>query len=654
MLEDDQRFEELESKLAALSSQVESLELDTEVDPFFEDDVRRVIDDFKRRELAGLESEDFDGDDDDESSSSDDFISVQTTGGPSFKTHWISPTSCENMTRDLARDAFIQGAADRYGTSQQVNNGDVLILLCREPVAGESVGGSEPAAPREICRYIGLAYNTLVHPASAEPTSETEESISAPVGNYEIFVWSSCECTSESPKTVTLPSVFEENTSASVNHGSYSSIGQDTSPDTSTASSLLTSAVIRKDNATKSVDVATGLSNTITITGNNSGYKTDLVTLSKDLSEFYLDRETKDLTFNGDKKILNAHTFSSDNYVSKDLTLSNEECLNLYTVSMGNVFDLSLLREGAGSDGCNVLTTASVSLGVVTELEDSVAIETYDFNSAAVTTTPVDDQVFLPVISSENADKISKTISDFLPLTEYDVTIEASYSVIYEDESKGDAEYRFYKQKKATSELTWASGLLVNYEEGELSEKELIGVIRVNKIPVTYSCDPVYGCMPDPVGEYDEDTCGGNCEYYSFTPSGSGGYLWLWDSQYISIGPEDNSDLSEEDWGYEDTLQYREDFTHLIYNGQRYRLDPPNSGQYEFEWWTTGEGGTSYLGGSIGSLSGSLPFEWTTSEGYLQRKVTTSRPIGYPSNISSRDLITGELIKEEDFIEFNF
>ena len=42
MLEDEQRFEELEAKLAALSSQVEGLELENEVDPFLEDDVRRL------------------------------------------------------------------------------------------------------------------------------------------------------------------------------------------------------------------------------------------------------------------------------------------------------------------------------------------------------------------------------------------------------------------------------------------------------------------------------------------------------------------------------------------------------------------------------------------------------------------------------------
>ena len=623
MLEDDQRFEELESKLAALSSQVESLELDTEVDPFFEDDVRRVIDDFKRRELAGLESEDFDGDDD-ESSSSDDFISVQTTGGPSFKTHWISPTSCENMTRDLARDAFVQGAADRYGTSQQVNNGDVLILLCREPVAGDSEEGSEPAAPREICRYIGLAYNTLVHPASAEPTSETEEGISATVGNYEIFVWSSCECTSESPKTVTLPSVFEENTSASVTHGSYSSIGEDTSPDTSTASSLLTSAVIRKDNATGSVDVATGLSDTITITSNNSGYKTDLVTLSKDLTEFYLDRETKDLTFNGDKKILNTHTFSSDNYVSKDLTLSNEECLNLYTVSMGNVFDLSLLREGDGSNGCSVLTTASVSLGVVTELDDTVAIETYDFNSADVTTTPSTDKVFLPVISGENADLISKTISNFLPLTEFDVTIEASYSVIYENESKGDAEYRFYKQKKVSSALEWASGLLVSYEEGELGEKELIGVIRVSKIPITYSCDPVYGCMPDPTGEYRDEHCDNLCTYgtYLFPTPSEARTVYLYYGSYQETGVQDNIDLTVGGVGYK-----------FVSGGvEEFRLEPDG-----------------VLYGSVTVPNGaSLPY--FDNGNYVSHSNLPGWVSDYNGNA---DIDTGELIDPENIIVFN-
>ena len=109
MLEDDQKFEELESKLAALSSQVEGLEQETELDPFSEDDVRRTVEYFKNLELAGLESEAEDFDVDDESSSSNDFISVQTTAGPSFKTHWIAPTSCENAQLEISTLALLSG-----------------------------------------------------------------------------------------------------------------------------------------------------------------------------------------------------------------------------------------------------------------------------------------------------------------------------------------------------------------------------------------------------------------------------------------------------------------------------------------------------------------------------------------------------------------
>ena len=417
MLEDEQKFEELESKLAALSSQVEDLEQETEVDPFFEDDVRRVIDDFKSRELAGLESEGGDFDDDDESTDSSDFISVQTTGGPSFKTHWIKPTSCENMTRDLARDAFVQGAADRYGTSQQVNNGDVLILLCREAVAAEPEEGSEPGEPepKKICRYVGLAYNTLVHPASTEPPSEGEELISAPVGNYEIFVWSSCECSSEDPTTVILPSVFETGSSSSTSHGDYASIGSDGSPDMSSADGLLTSAEIRKDNVETPKDLAKGLSNNLTISSNNAGYKTELVQLSQDLTEYYLDRKTKDLSFNADKKELNNHGFASDIFTSKSLTLSNGDCGNLEAVSIsGETFDIALLKEGGASLGSTFLTTAKISLGAAVSLGDSVAIETFKADTGDLDTSnklETDHTVFLPIVSETDADKILNTHS---------------------------------------------------------------------------------------------------------------------------------------------------------------------------------------------------------------------------------------------------
>ena len=423
MLEDDQKFEELESKLAALSSQVEDLEQETEVDPFFEDDVRRVIDDFKSRELAGLESEDEDFDDDDDSSS-DDFISVQTTGGPSFKTHWITPTSCNNMTRDLARDAFVQGAADRYGTSQQVNNGDVLILLCREPVAEEPEEGSEaeePEPPKKICRYVGLAYNTLVHPASTEPPSETEELISAPVGNYEIFVWSSCECSDEPAETVVLPSIFEAST-GSTSNGNYASIGSDESPDMSNADGLLTEASLRKSKDTSSSNLAKGLSNTLS--KNAAGYKAQLVQLSQELSRYHLDQKKNLLNFEADKKNLNSHGFGSDLFVSKNLELSNGECGNLETVSIsGETFDLALLKEGTPSLGSTFLSTAKISLGTAVSIGGTFNLDVYDTNPVSLGQDlkfETGSTVFLPVITEKNADLI--TTSDTIDSQAFSLT----------------------------------------------------------------------------------------------------------------------------------------------------------------------------------------------------------------------------------------
>lgn len=408
MLEDEQRFEELEAKLAALSSQVEGLELEKEVDPFLEDDVRRLIEDFREKEIAQLEEED-DLDDSDDQGSGNDFIDVQTTGGRTFKVHWIAPDSCDNMTKVTARAAFAAGAAERYGTSQQVNSGDVLILLCRNPLPTEE----EPAASSKVCQYIGMAVNTGLSPTSAEPPATDVEPMTSSVGNYEIFVWSSCECSAEDSPAVILPSVFEVS-SESATHGNYASISGDASPDISSADGLITSAEIRKDNATGAVDLAKGLSNTLTISTNNAGYKTELVQLSQDLTEFYLDRETKDLSFNADKKNLNAHGFESDIFTSKNLTLSNGECGNLAVSISSTSLDLALLKESSGSLDSTYLTTAKISLGTTATLPDSVAIETFKAGTDVLETSNLleaDHTVFLPIVSNTDADKILEAAS---------------------------------------------------------------------------------------------------------------------------------------------------------------------------------------------------------------------------------------------------
>lgn len=526
MLEDEQKFEELESKLAALSSQVEDLEQETEVDPFFEDDVRRVIDDFKSRELAGLESEGGDFDDDDESTDSSDFISVQTTGGPSFKTHWIAPTSCENMTRDLARDAFVQGSADRYGTSQQVNNGDVLILLCREAVAAEPEEGSEPEEPeppKKICRYVGLAYNTLVHPASTEPPSEDEELISAPVGNYEIFVWSSCECSDEPAETVEFLVPGDSSGDSDSTSTSYLKLGADDSSGyDSDELDFLTEVEVAKSEV-ENGHTLRGLTIDEDIESKTAGLYGGLNKLSTKLTNWYVDYKKLKIKVKSDIGNLMSSSVQSGGSLSTKL-LSAGECGNLTATDPEEPEVLSILAAGSEADeqATTFNKNIEVSLGNVisvdvSELDDGPeAIPSTDLQFSDLTTGEGDAAVavniFLPTISDTDANSIETAVGPLSFLSNYEVSIEARYSVIYESESEGDAEYRIYKKEGAVSGLTFASGLLTS--SGTASEdanKVLLGVIRVSAIPLTYSCDDDLGCQPDPLGEFDEPTCGGTC-----------------------------------------------------------------------------------------------------------------------------------------------
>lgn len=546
MLEDEQKFEELESKLAALSSQVEDLEQETEVDPFFEDDVRRVIDDFKSRELAGLESEGGDFDDDDESTDSSDFISVQTTSGPSFKTHWIKPTSCENMTRDLARDAFVQGAADRYGTSQQVNNGDVLILLCREAVAAEPEEGSEPEEPEEpeppkkICRYVGLAYNTLVHPASTEPPSEDEELISAPVGNYEIFVWSSCECSDEPVETVEFLVPGDSSGDSDSTSTSYLKLGADESSGyDSDELDFLTEVEAEKDNV-QSKATLRGLTIDEAIASKPAGLYGGLNKLSTKLTNWYVNYKKLKIKVKSDIGNLMSSSVQSGGSLSTKL-LSAGECGNLTATDPEEPEVLSILAAGSGEDvqATKFNKNIKVSLGKVisvdvSELDDGPeAIPSTELLFSDLTTGEGDDAVavniFLPTIIDTDANKIETAVGPLSFLSNYEVSIEARYSVIYESESEGDAEYRIYKEEASNSGLTFASGLLTS--SGTASEDEnkvLLGVIRVSAIPLTYGCDPIYGCQPDPAGEFFDSSCGSGCATEELILSYRPSNIWVY------------------------------------------------------------------------------------------------------------------------------
>lgn len=530
MLEDDQRFEELESKLAALSSQVEGLELDTELNPFSEDDVRRTVEYFKNLELEGLESEDFGGedfDDADESSSSEDFISVQTTGGPSFKAHWISPDSCENMTLELARAAFIQGAADRYGTSLQINNGDVLILLCREAVEEEPEEGSEPEPedPKELCRYVGLAYNTLINPSSAEPSLETEESISDTIGNYEILVWSSCNCSEHSTTPVYVSDISEVSLGADVSNYVLSGTGSSGTGGNGPAfTGLLNGSVVKNDELI--TGLVSGGAQAISSTSTSwtlkqlrdlSASKKEIqvnacgVSESSESGNFNLfgpaDSGGSTLSMSGlsggEKVSIAADESLFIPITSKAATIKKADSFCVLPANPAT--PLPTLGEGEENEDLGIASGSAIS-----DFEYQIGLEAIETSSGLSypgNATP-NLTLVLPHINGN-----AKSAGPLNILDTYDVTIEAVYSKVDRSEGVGDAKYFFYKKAKSLEGVEWDSGLLT--AEGasvEDTAKVLLGVIKVAGIPLTYGCHPEYGCVLDPAGQYTDPQCGSGCD----------------------------------------------------------------------------------------------------------------------------------------------
>jgi len=678
MLENnDGQLQELEEKLESLSQRLEDLQSNSSsFDPFDQYDVERMLEDFRAKE-QGLESQVEESEEVVQSVVGDDFIQVNTSSSQrsKFEVHWISITECgiytdcsEILSNTEAKEAFkyaISSRANPASSKRKIQHGDVLILLCRNSgkLPADASEGGEPL--KKSCTHIGM-YTEYSSRQAPEPDAaeEVENKISDSNGLGDVFVWSSCaECENLEQPVDILTVSDSDSDSGSGSSGSLAFLksGDDDSPYDSGELEYITDLEIAEDKV--ETDYTTrGLvidSNTSSVT---AGYYGALQKLGTKLSDYYVDYNKNKFKIKSEVGNINTGLFelSSGSSLLRKPLLS-DECGNLrisvyQSESAINFFGGSVSDTSGSFSSFN--KNLSVSLGNLelvdmSEVDNALAIPSLDID-----VSPLEDvkKIFFPVINANDAGGIATT-DRISYLENYELTIEAKYNVIYQSENKGDAEYYFYKKEKKVNDAKFASGLFYDGgdEDPDGTEKVLLGIISVKNVPLKYSCDPLYGCMPDPAGHYYEDTCGGNCEYYSFTPSGSDGSIWLWDAAYISIGPEDNADISEGDWGYEDTLQYREDYTHLIYNGQRYRLDPPNSGQFEFEWHANVNGSTQYLGGHIGMFSGSLPFEWTVNSGVdLWRRVTTSRPAGYPVSLPSKDTLTGEIIDEEDFIEFNF
>lgn len=495
----DEQLQEFEAKLEALTQRLEEIELSPDnFDPFDLYDVERMLEDFRTKEQSlnsEVERVEVEGAEVEESFSFE--VGSVSKKRPVFEVHWIgidecSVSSCESIISDVeAKSAFLNAInyrADYSNGKRKVKHGDLLILLCRNSgnLAGDAPEGSEPLT--KSCTYMGM-FTRHGYRQSAEPDalSVVESKISDSNDYGDVFVWSSCseDVCDENLTTVDISTGSE----LSVSSGG-SSVGQELE--------FLTDIMVEKDNVENGY-TDRGLIIDKDIAAQSAGLYGGLTTLSTKLTDWYVDY--KKLNFKP-KADVGSLTQSADSFN----TLSSDQCGNL-------------LLTPEDSSGDNTSTTLSsfnknfeVSLGNLKEFETSeiegvLAIPSIDLEFADYETNT---KVFLPTINSTNATNIDATNSlDFL--SDYDVTMEASYSVIYESEGKGDAEYRFYKQEKNVTGVAFASGLLTNPGTEGSSSKVLIGVIRVSEIPLTYSCDPEYGCMPDPAGIHDEPTCGSTC-----------------------------------------------------------------------------------------------------------------------------------------------
>jgi len=604
MLEDEQKLEELEAKVAALSSQVESLGLEKEIDPFFEDDVRRLIEDFREKEIAELEESD-ELDEPDESEESDDFISVQTTGGRTFKVHWISPESCDDMTKAKARAAFSAGAAERYGTSQQVNGGDVMILLCRQDAAAPVIdpeSDDEGFNIDQTCHYIGMAVNTGVNPTSLEPplpdTSEISySSISSGVGNFEIFVWSSCECsevttTDENDNEITITGQLNIPYVSLGNTGT--SIDLFTNPSDDSGVNLLTGVAQTGSDVQVSLYSFDSIA-TAAVNETVSGFKAKLEGFTATNQDFTGSKSNFE-TFETAQK-LDKRTYSSraalesvDKCGNLKAQISDAETLEIVTIpesegdSEGSITILGADASSSGSASNDSFSTStlantdnselsgnqesgtSVYLPLIADTEadkiqpvqtdtqnpyiSNLSIEDITeeggadvgtgtlpnktfriteqyfqriYNSGLLTGVPTtaegEGEDPQPVqgfhdltISQIDRDSV-QNLSGLSILENYEIIMEAEFPVIYEDDSMGEAQYHFYKQEKVRAGVEFETGLLK--DSGTVTEdasRVHLGTIKVPQVEVKYSCHPTYGCIPDPLGSYDESTCGGDCE----------------------------------------------------------------------------------------------------------------------------------------------
>ena len=245
-----------------------------------------------------------------------------------------------------------------------------------------------------------------------------------------------------------------------------------------------------------------------------------------------------------DTNFIPSYRVSSSAY--EDLTAESTVFLPVITEEMADKIENSdtLNTQSFSLTGATVTSDSS---GVTVSIGTSASTITANYSSGLLT------HKNYPVISLGNISFTLPNVSigngnnsdiNFREVT--DVTVRGEYDVIYESEGTGDARYYVdHIYQDVTIDIE--NGLVAGSAKVSPATSYGTKPIVVPGAELRYSCDPVYGCTPDPAGEYDEDTCGGNCG----DPSGFEPILTFRPAkiyEYVKTGFNNDNYFLDETW----------------------------------------------------------------------------------------------------------
>ena len=211
----------------------------------------------------------------------------------------------------------------------------------------------------------------------------------------------------------------------------------------------------------------------------------------------------------GDTKINLTGSLQNTNYTFTKGLLTGATVSNASSVSLGSI--IVPKPAGTSDDHTPELFKTSVNSGAASSFyQKSVSI--FSSNEALINFTD-GLAVSLSNPSYTAGGSLSIDASNYNTAhTERviaSIDIRSDYAVVYSSEELGEARYYIdYTYKDITT--TVQNGLVTDIAETGLTP-ETQGPIIVPATPLKYSCDDTLGCQPDPLGEFDEPTCGDSC-----------------------------------------------------------------------------------------------------------------------------------------------